>query len=402
MLLKDRLPAYISWAQFELNQQQIKDNRVTVKGAVRKGSSLLSGLLICGRCGHKMATRYTDNGRHLRYLCVSQPMQLKDGAAFRPECQSLSGKALDAQIEQCVLNALKPAALEVSLAVASDIVAEQKRLQQHWAQKLERAKIESQRMYRQYNAVEPENRLVARTLEKEWEAALASEEKLQQEYEAYLAKQVKLPDAQTQREIKALAQDIPGLWQADTTKAQDKQQIIRLLIEQITVTMEGKTEQVQLDIRWTGGQQTQMNMIRPVKQVEQLSNYAALQARVKALYWEELSAGDSARILNEENWRSPKPDRPYTVSMIGCLLNRMGLSSSWVQQRRADEAERDTGELTLNELSGKLDISVKTLQNWVSTGKLKGRKVSARGLKLWLVQVDDKELARLIEFKSGK
>ncbi len=395
VLLKDRLPAYISWAQFELNQKQLEDNTVTAKGATRKGSSLLSGLLTCGHCGHTMRTGYTNNGRLLRYICNYEMTQY-EGVI----CQSLAGKALDDYIAQWVLKALEPAALEVSLAVANDLEAEQKQLQKHWAQRLERAGIESERMYRQYNAVEPENRLVARTLEKQWEEALASEEKLKQEYERYMAKQPGLASPQERAKIEALAQDIPGLWRADTTTASDRQQIVRQLIERIIVTVEGKTEQVELEMHWTGGHQTQVTMQRSVASLEQLSIYPALKQRVKALHSEQMRTVDIARTLNDEGWCSARQGSPYNAHIVRRLLARMGLSTGPSQQQRAAQVEREAGEWTMSELSGKLDIPTATLHRWLKSGQLKGRLTMARGSKLWLVQADRAELARLRQLKK--
>jgi hypothetical protein len=390
VLLKDRLPAYISWEQFELNQQQIKENWVTVKGAVREGRSLLSGLLICGHCRHSMSTKYTDNGSSLRYLCDHLSKEYQ-----RPPCQSIAGPVLDNCIEKLVIKALEPAALEVSQAVASDIGAEQKRLDQHWKQKLERADIESERMFRQYNTVEPENRLVARTLEAQWEAALAAAEQLKQEYERYKSKQPRQLDAQAQAQLLAAAQDIRGLWRADTTPVTARKQIIRLLVDQVVVTVENNTEKVQLEVHWIGGTQITILIERSVARMKQLSTYLALQARVKALYYEEISVSGIVNILNEEDWRTARLEKPFSPGVVRRLLSSMGFTTGEAQKRRAAEVRRESGEWTLGGLSGKVDIPISTLRYWVKNGTLKGRLTWARGRKLQLVVADNKELSRL-------
>jgi len=170
VLLHDRLPAYISWEQFTRNLKQLEANNVKAMGPIRSGVSLLSGLLVCGRCGLRMATQYSQNGNGLRYVCSRAAVDYAE-----PLCQSLSGLPLDQKIGEWVLKALEPAALEVSLQVAQDIEAERQQLHRHWAQRLERAHYQVERACRQYHAVEPENRLVARTLEKQWENALVEE-----------------------------------------------------------------------------------------------------------------------------------------------------------------------------------------------------------------------------------
>jgi hypothetical protein len=160
VLLKDHYPAYISWAQFERNLAQLEANGNASLGAVRHGSSLLSGLLVCGRCGRRMSTYYSYNGHRLSYRCTD-----KRGLYGGEICQTLAGSPLDHLVSDVVLRALQPAALAISLQVAADLEAQRQRLHQQWAQRLERARLHAERTYRQYDATEPEHRLVSRTLD---------------------------------------------------------------------------------------------------------------------------------------------------------------------------------------------------------------------------------------------
>ena len=160
VLIKDRVPAYISWDSFERNQAQVAANRSQHEGIARGGPALLAGLLVCGRCGQRMVTQYPNRGRFLRYSCSR--LAVNYGAAA---CQSLSGRALDALVAGLMLEALQPAALEVTLQLLEDLELERAALHRQWQQRLERARYEVERARRQYDAVEPENRLVARTLE---------------------------------------------------------------------------------------------------------------------------------------------------------------------------------------------------------------------------------------------
>jgi DNA invertase Pin-like site-specific DNA recombinase len=140
VLLKDRLPAYISWEQYRRNLQQLAANTAQAGGVARQGVSLLSGRLVCGRCGLMMATQYTNAGTGLRYVCSREAVDY--GA---PLCQSLAGGALDTCISALVLDALQPAALEISLQVVDDLEAEREREHAHWQQRLERASYECER-----------------------------------------------------------------------------------------------------------------------------------------------------------------------------------------------------------------------------------------------------------------
>jgi hypothetical protein len=184
VLIKNRWPAYISWEAYERNLEQVAANRSAQRGIPRGGPALLAGLIVCGRCGQRMAAQYPNGGRFQRYCCSRLAMNY--GA---PLCQSLSGRALDALVGALMLQALAPAALEVSLHLVEDLELERTALHRQWRQRLERARYEVERAQRQYDAVEPENRLVVRTLEQRWEAALADEVRLKAEHERFLAAQ---------------------------------------------------------------------------------------------------------------------------------------------------------------------------------------------------------------------
>jgi uncharacterized protein YndB with AHSA1/START domain len=156
-----------------------------------------------------------------------------------------------------VLEAVQPAALEVSLAVAADIEAERAALERHWQQRLERARYEVERARRQYNAVEPENRLVARTLERAWEEALTEQSRLEAEHERHRDEQPAVPSSEELGAIRAMAQDLPALWSAETTTQEERQTIVRLLVERIVVEVIDTSEQVRIECHWQGGVRTE-------------------------------------------------------------------------------------------------------------------------------------------------
>ncbi|MDI6795056.1 MAG: zinc ribbon domain-containing protein, partial [bacterium] len=169
VLLKDRVPAYISWEQFEHNRKQLRSNRSVSEeiGAIRHGASLLTGLLICKKCGHRMSVRYNGTTNRHQYSCSMMVSNYGE-----PFCQSLAGPPLDCFVADQVLDALKPSALDLSLEAAKHIEREREQLDTLWQKRIERAHYECKRAARQYQLVEPENRLVARQLEGEWEQKL--------------------------------------------------------------------------------------------------------------------------------------------------------------------------------------------------------------------------------------
>lgn len=395
VLLKDQWPAYLSWAQYEQNLRQLEANTAQSLGVPRPGPSLLSGLLICGRCGLRMATHYTNNGHSLRYSCSRMAV---DYAA--PFCQSLVGAPLDTLLTEQVLQALEPAALEISLKVAEDLEQERAQHLGLWKQRLERAGYEVERAYRQYNAVEPENRLVARTLEKHWEQALEAEETLKMEYARFVAREPAVLSAEQREAIRRLSSDIPALWHAPTTTAVDRQAIIRQLLERVIVTVVEDTEQVNVELHWAGGHRTRTRLIRPVARLEQLSYYPELTKRVRELHQQGLPARAIAQRLNTEGWRPAKRRETFNRLMVRGLLSRLGLSTGTAKQQHTCGVARKPNEWTLKELAGKLEMSESTLYAWLHRGNLKARQVKGPARTVWLVHADRQELARLRQLRT--
>ncbi len=384
-LLHDRLPAYISWEEFERNRRQLEANTQASLGVIRYGPSLLSGLVVCGRCGMRMASTYNNNGAGLRYQCAREMVDY--GGAM---CQSLAGVPLDAWLSELVLQALEPAALEVSLEVAADVESQRQRLHQQWSKRLERAGYEVDRAARQYQAVEPENRLVARTLERQWEEALAAEEKLKADYRRFVAEQPAILSGHERDAIRHLASDLPALWQAETTTAADRQAIIRQLVERVVITVQGESEQVDVQVHWMGGHRTQVRRRRPVARLDQLSYYPDLLARAAALHQEGHHRRAIAEVLNTEGWRPPKRRETFTADMVSTLLVRQGLSTSKARPR---SVAREREEWTLPELAYTLEMPLPTLYSWLRKGHLKTRRDAAS--RQWLIWADTDEVQRL-------
>lgn len=252
VLRRDHHPAYISWEQYEANLARLRANRsrAEVVGAARSGAALLAGLVVCGRCGHRMSVYY-DEARHM-YRC-SRLMTDYGGAL----CQEVAGRALDAFLRQQVLEALEPAAVELSLEAAQHVERERADLDRLWQQRLERARYEAERAARQYHLCEPENRLVARRLEREWEGKLAAQQRLEEDYHRFLRTQPRGLAAHERDAIRRLAEDVSALWHAPTTTAADRKEIVRQVVERVVVAGEGASERVHVAIVWAGGLRTE-------------------------------------------------------------------------------------------------------------------------------------------------
>jgi DNA invertase Pin-like site-specific DNA recombinase len=390
VLLKDRLPAYIGWDDYERNVRQLQANTARALGVVRKGPSLLSGLVTCGRCGLRMATQYNSNGQGLRYLCSRMAVDYGEAT-----CQSLSGKPLDELLATLVLEALEPAALEISLKVAEDLEAERARHLTHWEQRLERARFEVERARRQYDAVEPENRLVARTLERNWEQALAAQGKLEVDFARFLAAEPATLTEEERQAIRTLASDIPALWHAETTTDVDRQAIVRQLVERVLVTVVGESEKVNVEVHWAGGHQTRTSLTRPVARFEQLSRYPELLARLTELHTAGEKPTSIARVLNAEQWQPPKRRATFNAEMVRSLLTRHGMGTGTSRQQLAGQVRRRRHEWTVTELARELEMPPITLYAWLRRGQLQARQVRHGARSVWLVHANAKEITRL-------
>ena len=323
VLIRDRIPAYITWDRFEANQDRLRANRSlpTTAGAPRKGSAMLSGLVRCGRCGRRMVVRYPGPPSRPAYTCTR-------GAATygEPICQGLShGTALDELVARQLLAAVEPAALAASLAAVAGVERERRELTRQWELRRERAAYEVGRAARQYQACEPENRLVARELERRWEEALKQQRQLDDAYDRWLRSAPAELSETTGTAIRALAADLPAVWSAPTTTPADRQRIARLLLERVVVTVDKASERVDVALHWVGGDVRSHTLARPVRRYDQHSEYPRLTARLRVLCGRRRAAAAIAAQLNAEGFHPPKRTTRFTRAMVLRLIGQLGL-----------------------------------------------------------------------------
>src|SRR5436305_14252583 len=281
VLLPDRCPAYISPEHYERNQARLQANRARADalGAARSGSALLAGLVVCARCGCRLNVHYDGGGPPHTYECVERHTHYGE-----PRCQHLAGPCLDAFVCQQVLAALEPAALELSLTATERVEQERVELDRLWQQRRERAAYEVERAARQYHAVEPEHRLVARTLERAWEEKLAAKLQLEEEYHRFLQqKPRRLLTKPNERLFVAWRQIFPRVFAAPTTTDAERKEIIRQLIERIIVDVQGSSERVNVRTEWIGGNHTEGVVIRPEGSLSELSTYPQICHQIQVL-----------------------------------------------------------------------------------------------------------------------
>jgi DNA invertase Pin-like site-specific DNA recombinase len=399
VLIRDRFPAYITWEEFEDNQRKLMENSKLGKllAAPRHGPSVLAGLVVCGRCGHRMLVGYTNTSaqKTLRYSCQ------RDAIDYGTDvCQSLSGAVLESFIVERLLHAVSPAALELSLAATEDIERERKQLDDHWQQRLTRSRYEVEQARRQYAAVDPEHRLVARELERRWEEALRADEQLQADYVRFQRDCPTQLSPHQREQILALSQDLPALWHAETTTPEDRQTVARLLLEQVTVTVEGNTDRVEVELRWAGGFVSRYTLYRPVQTYKQLSNYAELAARVDALRAERKTLSEIAEMLNNAGYHPPKRSPRFTKQILSCFLRERGVRTGPLPRSVTGEHHLQANEFWLADLAAKLSMPIATLHRWQRVGWVTSCKVTAAGGR-WAIYADAEELLRLRRLRDS-
>jgi DNA invertase Pin-like site-specific DNA recombinase len=389
VLIRDRLPAYVSWERFEANQARLTANRNLphTPGAPRNGSAILGGLVRCGRCGRRMIVRYSGRAKRPSYTCTRGSADYAE-----PLCQGLSnGTALDAFVAEQLLAALRPAALEASLAAVAGVERQRDELARQWQLKRERAAHEAERAARQYQACEPENRLVARELERRWEQALQQQRQLDEEYARFRrSAPAELSDTDLSS-IRALAADLPAVWSAPTTTPADRQRVARLLLERVVVRVDRASERVDVQLHWAGGAVRSHTITRPVSHYARQSDYPRLVERLRELCDGRLSSAAIAGRLNAEGFRPPKRTSRFSALMVQRLTAHLGFAR---RERHGSVTGLGQDEYRPMGLARRLGISRDTVRRWLRAGWLAVRR-DPEGHHV--IRADAEELQRLRE-----
>ena len=222
---------------------------------------------------------------------------------------------------------------------------------------------------------------------------------LQEQYDRFLADAPRKPTAADRRRIEALAADLPEMWHAPSTTIQDRQDIIRCLVERITVAVRGQTEWVDVTIRWAGGMETRYEIRRPVKKYEQLSNYKALRDRMVELRRGGATMAAIAERLNREGFHPPSGAAEFTGYMVDQFLVRQGSAGAGDESRGSSAEDLRPPRMEVDDLARELGMAVNTLRNWHDRGWVLGRKSAEIG-GAWILWADEEELDRLRRLRA--
>jgi DNA invertase Pin-like site-specific DNA recombinase len=353
VLIRAAHPGYISWEEFERNELTLRGNVAgwskDGRGRMpREGIGLLQGRVLCGRCGTRMRVRYQTLGEVLLpyYVCEEAAVRRAEQA-----CQSIRGREVDAAISTLLLDTVAPAALEVALAVQEEIAGRIEAAEALRSSQLERTRYEAELARRRYLKVDPDNRLVADTLEADWNARLRRLDSLQQEHDRQRKADQGLLSEEARARIRALAADFPRVWNDPRTASLERKRMLALLIEDVTLV---KAEQIAIHVRFRGGQSTSLSVARPLPMARVRKTLPEVVQMLDQLL-ETCSDREAATQINALGFGNCKGE-PFTAKRVAYLRRIYQLKSRCGRLR-------DRGFISAEEMARELGVCISQVQN---------------------------------------
>jgi excisionase family DNA binding protein len=383
--LPEHHSGYVTWAEYLTTRQRLRANvrpRGEGGGAAREGSALLQGLVRCGRCGRRMQVAYSGNGGKVRrYACVRGHVLHHTDSS----CQSLGGGRLEKAVVDTFLDAVTPAGVAATAGAIRELEDQHEQLVSGQRLALGRAEYEAERAERQFDACEPENRLVARTLERKLEEALAAVER---ERGKIAALEQTRPQPLTEAERRALAglaRDLPRVWQATTTTDRDRKQLLRTLIAEIVVTVHAQQRRADVEIAWEGGArsdlQVKLNSRGP--ETRRLGEDTIELIRRLA---EHHTDRQIAAILSRQGYRTGS-GLPFTEARVRAARFRAAIPA-------APAPDPESELVTIQQAAAALNVSTHTIRRWLDQGLLPGEQAMPGAA--WRIRLTDEIRARFV------
>jgi len=353
----------------------------STEGVVMNGTS---GLARCGKCGRRLHTHY--HGRHASpgYHCSGKDIVQGRGVY----CLNVGGVQIDQAVVDAFLQALTPAAVEATELALQQLAADQDAALSQWRLAVERARYEAERAERQYKTIEPENRLVARTLETEWEKRLRDLAAAETELKRRERQRPGALSPEERDQLRSLGSDLRKVWTAPTTTDRDRKELLRALLEEVMVTVDRPQHRAHLTLRWRGGALTELDLDLPRSQPRGIrtdEDTLSLLGRLAALYSDEVIAG----ILNRQERKTATGER-FTANQVGGLRRYHGIP------RFQPPAELPTGPLVpIRKAAEILGIYPSTVHRWLNDGFIAGEQVTPGAP--WQIRLTAELRARFVE-----
>jgi DNA invertase Pin-like site-specific DNA recombinase len=383
-------PAYISWEQYLANRRQLTNNRFDHRrnfpGAPRKGKALLQGIVRCARCAALMNLGYSGpHGEYPVYRCEHANSEYGG-----PRCQEVRGLGLDREVERLFLQALQPDQIELALAALQELETEYAALTRQRELHLQRLEYEAQRARRQYEAVEPENRLVARTLETSWEEKLRELQKATEEHTRWLKGQRLELTGEDREDILKLGHDLAGVWNADSTTDAERKQMLRLIIEHVIVDQKRESGKVWLKIAWRTGAVSEHWYNRNVRSLSEHEFCEGITACIRELHSHGKLDDEIACELNRRGFHGAK-GAAFTSKTVWILRTRLGLPS--VNPNGPLPNQGEDGTYSVAGAAEAVGVYPGTIYTWLKSGRIHGEQ--PRKGTIWRIHLTPPDIAEL-------
>jgi hypothetical protein len=394
--LRDRHPAYIPWDEFLANQRKLGSNRMNgSQGPAREGLALLQGLAICGQCGRRMSPRYHRGATPAEYACLS--LTVRPGAKRR--CWAVAARTVDRAVETLFLQAVHVPELDLALVVAKETERQAQEVERQWALRRERLTYDARLAERRYKGVDPDNRVVARTLEREWNEKLRELEQLESDYQAARrAHKLDLSEDDRAR-ILALAQDLPRVWNAPTTTHAERKNLLRMLVKEVVLSpIEAPVRSTRIQVVWKTGAVTGVTVERPRGCVSPGTQPEVID-RIRVLVAEGKRDGEIADDLNRRRLRTVH-DHAWTKSSVCATRARVRIlrPSALRTRRRPCPLRRPDGLYSVRGVAARLGVPVGAARSWVQRGRLSSSAGGGSGRARWF-ELDRATILRLKALK---
>ena len=389
VLIHDHHPGYVDWATHEAILKRIASNtrpqaHGAGEGAVREGRALLQGIATCADCGRRLATHYTGRTSSPGYHCKGKTLVEER----RSHCLYLGAMQVDRTVVQAVLEAIQPAGLEAALQAAANVETDYDQALEQWRLTVERARYEAERAERRYRAVEPEHRLVARGLEREWERCLNALEDARGELERRQRERPRQLTAAERDAVLALGGDLQRVLDAPTTTPQDKKQLLRTVLEEVMISAPRGEHRIHLTLRWRTGLLSEIELERPRRRpatVRTDENTLELLRRLAQFHSDAMIAS----ILNRQG-KTTAYGHPFNADRVGNLRRH------WDIPRFDPTTAPTEGELVnVRQAANILGVATSTVHRWLNDGFIDGEQITPGAP--WRIRITDAFRPRLME-----
>jgi DNA invertase Pin-like site-specific DNA recombinase len=387
VLILDHHPGFIDWATFQANQARLDSNtRPTPHqsgGAVREGSALLQGIATCGHCGRRLMVHYRGRNSAPGYHCAGKDLVNGRGVY----CLNVGGTVIEQAVADAFLEAVTPAAVEATMLSIQQLQANHDAALSQWRLEVERARYESERAERRYRTVEPENRLVARGLETEWESRLRDLAATEAELRRREQQRPNPIGPEQLKRIQGLGSDIRQVWTAPAITDRDRKELLRTLLEEVILNLKRAEGHAQLTLRWRGGAISVLDV--PVPRFKPMGprtdeDTISLLRRLAALYSDEVIAG----ILNRQGRKTATGER-FTANQVGSLRRYRNIP------RFQPSAEPPTGELvSIRQAAQILGMNTSSIHRWLADGFIAGEQVTPGAP--WQIRITEELRTRIV------